>query len=108
MLRTIMVIEWRLGYLQTLLLTSTLPIGQKDGLARELLKETCEGSLFLYIFAPNVVCDLPTRILSSEARCSLYTIARTLCRLHCKQILPSLNRSDFKTFPNPWILMYVG
>ena len=35
------------------------------------------------------------------------TIARTLCCLHCKQTLPSLNLSYFQTFPNPRILMYV-
>ena len=34
-------------------------------------------------------------------------IARTLCRIHCKPTLPSLNHSDFHTFPNPRILMYM-
>ncbi len=37
---------------------------------------------------------------SWKSRClqkqSLWHIARTLCRLHCKQTLPSLNHSDFQ------------
>ncbi len=42
--------------LRHLLLVSTFPIGQKDGLARELWKEMCKGSFIN--FAPKVSSNL--------------------------------------------------